>query len=49
MGKIKMPMSEGGLVRYGEETDSLIKVKPEFVIALCAVVIVLFTLFNIFT
>ena len=44
--RIRLPSSEGGIVRYGdEETKSLFVIKPEYIIGLCiAVVIILIAL-----
>jgi preprotein translocase subunit Sec61beta len=38
--KIRMPMSEGGLVRYSEETHSKFIVKPSVVIGLGIAIII---------
>ena len=47
--KIRLPTSEGGLVRYGDaEVPSLIKLKPETVIGICAVLIILTLLLNVY-
>ncbi|MDD5178056.1 MAG: preprotein translocase subunit Sec61beta [Candidatus Nanoarchaeia archaeon] len=39
--KIQMPTSGGGLVRYSEEAKSKIEIKPEVVVVILAVVIVI--------
>jgi preprotein translocase subunit Sec61beta len=39
--KIRMPMTEAGLVRYGDEAASKIQLKPEYVIALAVAVAVI--------
>ncbi len=40
--RIRLPSSEGGIVRYGDEDEgSRVKLKPEYVIAVCAAVAVL--------
>ena len=39
--KIRMPMSEGGLVRYGEEAGSKYQIKPEFVIGAAVAIAVI--------
>ncbi len=36
--KIRMPMTEAGLVRYSDEAASKIQLKPEYVIALAVAV-----------
>lgn len=33
--KIQMPQSTAGLVRYFEQSKESIKLKPEFVVAIC--------------
>jgi len=38
--RIRMPMSEGGLVRYGEETKSKFVIKPEVVVGLGIAIII---------
>jgi len=40
--RIRLPSSEGGIVRYGdEETKSFLVVKPEYVVGLCIAVAVI--------
>ena len=39
--KVQMPSGMGGLVRYSDEASSKLRLKPEIVIALIALVIVL--------
>lgn len=39
--KIRMPMTEAGLVRYSEETKSKFIVSPTFVVGLCAAIIII--------
>ena len=36
--KIRMPSSEGGLVRYSDEATSRIQIKPEVVVSLAVVI-----------
>ena len=38
--KIQMPQSTAGLVRYFEESKDAIKLKPEHVVAVCVLIIV---------
>lgn len=38
--KVHMPMGAGGLIRYGEEEDTRIKLKPKYVVALVVGVVV---------
>jgi preprotein translocase subunit Sec61beta len=46
--KIRMPSSEGGIVRYfDEEYHSKIMVKPMIVIGLVIAIIVMFTIINL--
>jgi len=40
--KIRLPSSEGGLVRYGEGEASKFQLKPEYVIGFVIAMIVLF-------
>lgn len=40
--KIRLPTSEGGLVRYGEESPSKFQLKPEYVIILAVAIIIIF-------
>ena len=40
--KIRLPSSEGGLVRYGDEEVSKFQIKPEYVIGLVIAMIVVF-------
>ena len=37
---LRMPTGMAGLVRYGEEAKDQIKVKPEYVIAICVAVVI---------
>ena len=46
--KINVPAGYGGLVRYGEEYDSRLNLKPEHVVVFIIVVIVLVTVLKIF-
>jgi len=46
--KINVPAGYGGLVRYGEEYESKLKLKPEHVIAFIIVVVLLVTVLKIF-
>jgi len=47
--KIRLPSSEGGLVRYSDaEAPSLINIKPEAVISICIVIIILGILLNLY-
>ena len=46
--KIYMPMGTGGLLRYGEEEERAIKVKPKQVIAIVAALVVAEILMKIF-
>jgi len=46
--KIRLPSSEGGLVRYGEDTPSLINIKPETVISMIIGVIILLVVLNVY-
>jgi len=39
--RIQMPQSTAGLVRYFEESGEAIKLKPEHVLAVCVLIIVL--------
>jgi preprotein translocase subunit Sec61beta len=38
-GKVNMPQSTAGLVRYFEESKEAIKLKPEHVVAVCVLII----------
>ena len=38
--KIQMPQSTAGLVRYFDESKEKIKFKPEHIVAVCVVIIV---------
>lgn len=38
--KIQMPQSTAGLVRYFEESKDAIKLKPEHVVVVCVLIIV---------
>ncbi len=40
--KIRLPSSEGGLVRYGEGEASKFQIKPEYVVGIVVAMIVLF-------
>jgi preprotein translocase subunit Sec61beta len=46
--KIRLPSSEGGLVRYGEETPSLINIKPETVVSIIIGIMVLLVVLNVY-
>jgi len=46
--KINTPAGFGGLVRYGEEYDSRLKLKPEHVVIFIIAVILLVTALKIF-
>lgn len=46
--KINVPAGFGGLVRYGEEYESKIKLKPEHVVVFIIIVIVAVTVLKIF-
>ncbi len=37
--KIQMPQSTAGLVRYFDESKEAIKLKPEHVVIMCAIII----------
>jgi preprotein translocase subunit Sec61beta len=39
--KIQMPQSTAGLVRYFEESKEAIKLRPEHVVVVCALIIVM--------
>lgn len=39
--KVYLPMGTGGLIRYGEEEESKIKLKPEQLVYLIAALIIL--------
>ena len=39
--KIQMPQSTAGLVRYFEESKEAIKIKPQHVVAVCTLIIVI--------
>lgn len=39
--KIQMPQSTAGLVRYFEESKEAIKLKPEHVVVVCVLIIVM--------
>jgi len=39
--KLRAPMGMAGLVRYDEEEESLIKLKPEFVVAIGVALIII--------
>jgi preprotein translocase subunit Sec61beta len=46
--KVYMPMGSGGLLRYGEEGEELIKIKPMQVIIIVAVLVVVEILLKVF-
>jgi len=46
--KLYMPMGTGGLLRYQEEEEQLIKIKPRTVVALVAVLTVAEIVIKIF-
>ncbi len=47
--RIRMPSSEGGIVRYGDEaTGSFLKIKPEYIIGLCIAVIIILIALRMF-
>jgi preprotein translocase subunit Sec61beta len=46
--KVYMPMGTGGLLRYGEEEEELIKIKPKQVIVAVAVITIIEILLKIF-
>lgn len=46
--KINVPAGFGGLVRYGEEYESRLKLKPEHVVIFIILVVVLVTVLKIF-
>ncbi len=37
--QVQMPQSTAGLIRYFDESKESIKLKPEYVIAMCVIVI----------
>jgi preprotein translocase subunit Sec61beta len=39
--RIQMPQSTAGLVRYFEESKEAIKLKPQHVVAVCTVIIIM--------
>jgi preprotein translocase subunit Sec61beta len=39
--RIRMPLTEAGLVRYGEETKSKVIISPAFVIGVCIAIIII--------
>jgi len=43
--RIQAPAGIGGLVRYSEEEESLIKLKPEHVLIVCGALVVMEILF----
>jgi preprotein translocase subunit Sec61beta len=45
-GRVQMPQSTAGLVRYFEESKEAIKLKPEHIVAVCVIIIVLELLFK---
>jgi len=45
---IQLPSGSGGLLRYTEDTGSLIKMSPQLVIFLCAAVLLLAILLSVF-
>ena len=47
--RIRLPSSEGGLVRYDEGAASRVVIKPETVIGICVGVTVLFAILAIFS
>ncbi len=47
-GKINMPGSFGGLMRFDEESESKFKVSPAVVIGICVAVIVVIAALKIF-
>ena len=47
--RIRMPSSEGGIVRYGDEdTKSLLVVKPEYIVGLCIAAIIILIALRLF-
>jgi len=46
--KIRLPSSEGGLVRYGEETASKFQIKPEYVVGIVIAMIVVFAYLSVY-
>jgi len=46
--KIRMPSSEGGLVRYGEGPTSRYQIKPEVVVGLAVVIAIAAIALHIF-
>ena len=40
--KIRLPTSEGGLVRYGDESPSKFQLKPHYVVGFAIAMIILF-------
>ncbi len=40
--KIRLPSSEGGLVRYGDESPGKFQIKPEYVVGIVVAMIILF-------
>jgi preprotein translocase subunit Sec61beta len=40
-GKVQMPQSTAGLVRYFEESKESIKIKPEYLIVVLVIIIIL--------
>jgi preprotein translocase subunit Sec61beta len=46
--KINVPAGFGGLVRYGEEYDSKLNLKPEHVIIFIIAVVILVTVLKLF-
>ncbi len=37
--RIQMPQSTAGLIRYFDESQEAIKIKPEYVVAVCVLII----------
>lgn len=46
--KIRLPTSEGGLVRYGEDSPSKFQIKPEYVIGFAIALIIVFIYLAVF-